>query len=206
MFTQVPFEETIDYILDQIYVQNKLPAIASKLIFKRLLYKVTQGTVFSFNGSLYRQVDGCGMGNPLSPVLANIFMCKLENDVLAHHTLTFSFYDRYVEDCFAKRPKNEPDKLLEDLNSYLHNIKFAVEENPSHYLDTEFKFTGNKFKRSVYKKPGKFPTHWSSQVPNKYKRNAIIGALHRAKKISTDWETEVKINQRNFPQRHHRKL
>ena len=107
------------------------------------------------------------MGNPLSPVLANIFKCKLENDVLSHHTL--AFYDRYVDDCFAKRPKNEPDKLLEDLifNSYHHNIKFTVEENPSHFLDTEFKFTRNKFKRSVYEKPGKVPTHWSSQVPNK---------------------------------------
>ena len=44
LFTQIPLEEIIDYILDQIYVQNKLPAIACKLIFKRLLYKVTQGT------------------------------------------------------------------------------------------------------------------------------------------------------------------
>ena len=105
LFTQIPLEETIDYILDQIYICNKLPAITGKLIFKRLLYKVTKGSVFSFNGSLYRQVDGCGMGNPLSPVLANIFMCKLENDVLPHHTL--AFYDRYVDDCFAKRRPQE---------------------------------------------------------------------------------------------------
>jgi len=37
--------------------------------------------VFSFNGHCYKQIDGCGMGNPLSSVLANIFKAKLESDV-----------------------------------------------------------------------------------------------------------------------------
>ena len=43
-----------------------LPQLSSKLIFHRLLNSVTRNTVFSFNGKLYRQTDGCGMGNPLS--------------------------------------------------------------------------------------------------------------------------------------------
>jgi len=47
------------------------------LIFKRLLYK---------------KIDGCGMGNPLSPVLANIFMAKLEADVV--QPFNPPFYDR----------------------------------------------------------------------------------------------------------------
>mgnify|MGYP001800150214 CR=1 FL=1 len=38
------------------------------------------------------------MGNLLSPVLANIFMCKLEEDVVT--PLAPHFYDRYVDDCF----------------------------------------------------------------------------------------------------------
>ena len=37
LFTNVPIQETIDYILDEIYLKNKLPKICSKLIFKRLL-------------------------------------------------------------------------------------------------------------------------------------------------------------------------
>ena len=31
---------------------------------------------------------------------------------------------------------NAPDTLLENLNSYHPNIKFTVEENPDHFLDT----------------------------------------------------------------------
>ena len=96
-------------------------------------FSVNEARYDAINRSLYRKVNGYGMGNPLFPVLTTIFMCKLENDVLLHHTLAFC--DRYVDDCFAKRPKNEPDKLLEDLNSYHKNIKFTVYEKPSHFLD-----------------------------------------------------------------------
>ena len=77
LFTEIPLDETINHIIDQIYNQQKLPQIASRLISKRLLERVTKGTTFTFNGKLYKQVDGCSMGNPLSPTSANIFMCKI---------------------------------------------------------------------------------------------------------------------------------
>ena len=34
--------------------------------------------------------------------------------------------------------------------------------------------------------------HYSSKVPCKYKRNAITGELHRAKKIALDYDKETK--------------
>ena len=111
-----------------------LPQLSSKLIFRRLLSSVTKNTVFSFNGKLYRQTDGCGMGNPLFPVLANIFMSKLEADVVRPFNPTF--YDRYVGDCFLEKRKDEPDQLLDHLNNYHPIIKFTVEENPDHFLRT----------------------------------------------------------------------
>ena len=52
LFTEIPLDETINHILDQIYKQHKLPQIASRAIFKRLLERVTKGTVFSFNGKI----------------------------------------------------------------------------------------------------------------------------------------------------------
>ena len=72
------------------------------------------------------------MGNPLSPSLAKIFMCKLE-DVVTPQNLPF--YDRYMDDCITKRKTNmnAPDTLLETLNSY------HPRENPDHFLDTSFK-------------------------------------------------------------------
>lgn len=196
LFTEIPLDETINHILDQIYKQHKLPQIASRAIFKRLLERVTKGTVFSFNGKLYKQVDGCSMGNPLSPTLANIFMCKLEEDVVTPHNLPF--YDRYVDDCFTKRKTNAPDNLLEKLNSYHPNIKFTVEENPDHFLDTSFNHQEGNFTTRVYQKPGKLQVHWKSAIPERWKRNTILGALHRAKRIATNWQAEVKAIKQSF--------
>ena len=39
------------------------------------------------------------------------------------------------------------------------------------------------------KKP---PVHWTSQIPVAYKHNAIIGELHRAKKIASNFDIEMK--------------
>ena len=135
------------------------------------------------------------LGNPLSPVLANIFMAKLEADVV--RPFNPPFYDRYVDDCFSKKKKNEPDALFEGLNRYHPNIVFTVEENPDHFLDTAFSYT-NKFNCSVFKKPGKLPTHWKSEVPTKWKRNCITSALHRAKRISTDFDKDLKTLETSF--------
>ena len=40
LFTNIPINETIDYILDQIYNKKKLKPICQKLIFKRFLLKL----------------------------------------------------------------------------------------------------------------------------------------------------------------------
>ena len=62
-FTQIPLDETTDYIVELIYKREALPILAPKLIFKCLLYKVTKGCLFSFNGNLYEQIDCCRIGN-----------------------------------------------------------------------------------------------------------------------------------------------
>ena len=47
LFTNVPIDDTIKYILEEIYTHNNLPHICSKLIFKRLLLKfATERTYF----------------------------------------------------------------------------------------------------------------------------------------------------------------
>ena len=37
----IPVDETISYIINEINQKNKLPQLCSKTIFKRLLYKLT---------------------------------------------------------------------------------------------------------------------------------------------------------------------
>ena len=103
-----------------------------------------------------------------------------------------------MNDCFTKRKTNAPDNLLEMLNSYHPNIKFTVEENPDHFLDTSFIHQEGNFTTKVYQKPGKLQVHWKSAIPERWKRNTILGALHRAKQIATNWKAEVKAIKQSF--------
>ena len=48
----MPIQKTIDYVLGEKYVKNKLPKISSKLIFKRLLLKLTTENTFIFRKKL----------------------------------------------------------------------------------------------------------------------------------------------------------
>ena len=40
LFTNIPIEETVSYIIEQIYVHKNLTPICSKLIFRRQLIKL----------------------------------------------------------------------------------------------------------------------------------------------------------------------
>ena len=94
--------------------------------------------------------------------------------------LTENEYSIKTTTDFAERLSNrtvDDDEVLVsyDVSSLFTEVPLdetTVEENPDHFLDTAFSYT-NKFNCSVFKKPGKLPTHWKSEVPTKWKRNCI---------------------------------
>ena len=43
----------------------------------------------------------------------------------------------------------------------------------------------------VFTKPNKFPVHWSSKMFVRYKRNAIIGELYGAKRMTCNFDKQV---------------
>ena len=48
---------------------------------KEMLIRFTKKDHFTFNEDVYKQTDDVAMGFPLGPVLANIFMDELENNI-----------------------------------------------------------------------------------------------------------------------------
>ena len=80
LFTSIPVSENIDYIIKEIY-ENKVikPMCKSKLIFHRLLGKLTKNCVFSVNDKLVKQVVECPMGGAMSA----IHMKRMEKDCIA---------------------------------------------------------------------------------------------------------------------------
>lgn len=53
----------------------------SKDDLTELLNLATKDQLFQFNGNLCKQIDGVAMGSPLGPLMANAFMCSIEENV-----------------------------------------------------------------------------------------------------------------------------
>ena len=71
-----------------------------KSTLKKLIKDSCIKIAFSFDGKIYKQIDGVSMGSSLGPVLANVIMTELERlvvDKLIKDGL-IKFYIRYVDD------------------------------------------------------------------------------------------------------------
>ena len=83
LFTNVPQEETIQILANKAFTRinwfnetHNLNITQDDLV--ELLRVATEHQLFQFNGSLYEQIDGVAMGSPLGPLMANTFMCSIE--------------------------------------------------------------------------------------------------------------------------------
>ena len=86
-------------------VQHKLKPICSKLLFKSLPIKLSTEVTFTFNSRFWKQTDGCTMGDPFSVTFSNIYMTKMERDVL--NPFNPIFYRRYVDDIYNRRKSSK---------------------------------------------------------------------------------------------------
>ena len=95
------------------------------------------------------------MGSPLGPVLANMFMVELEQNMVPTLSNDISLWKRYADDtiCFIKL--TSINKVLETLNSYHTNIKFTIEietENKILILDVLLIRNNSLASTKVYRK------------------------------------------------------
>ena len=79
------------------------------------------------------------------------------------------------------------------MNSYHPNINLTIEINPSKFLDAKVAQNKNEIKCFFLHKDNKLPFHWKSTVPRNYKKDVIVGDLHRANKITSDLEKEISV-------------
>ena len=82
LFTGIPVNETIDHIIQKICVKKEIKPFCKKSSFIKLLKKLTQECGFTTNNRLIKQVDGCPMNGLISVVFSDIYVCKLEEDIV----------------------------------------------------------------------------------------------------------------------------
>ena len=221
LFTNIPVDETIQVIVDKLY--PKTPGVKvrdqtwkgiSRLIFKRSLIWCLCNQTFSFNGTLYKQIDGCAMGSPLAPLMADIFMnhvleSKIKERTNNHINVLFvdynsgtqhfrqcrlKFFGRYVDDHLAVFDTPEDAQyFLTYLNSLHHKITFTMETESDSmlpFLDILITRHENNISTTVYRKTthsGVY-SHYTSFIPARMKRQLIYTLVDRAWKLCSSYE------------------
>ena len=84
-------------------------------------------SIIQFNGAPYEQIDGVAMGSPLRPLLANVFMSSLEEELKVVGKLP-PYYRRFVDGTLTVMPDIiTATDFLNTLNHGHPAVKFTME-------------------------------------------------------------------------------
>ena len=192
LFTNVPLDYTINVILQKIYRDKLVKTKIKRNEMKRLLELCTKELHFSFNGKMYKQIDGVVMGNPLGPVIANIFMVEMENNKVPMMSNLLTMWYRYVDDTIAFVKEDQINNIMNLHNNFHKDIKFTheTEENGEiPFLDVLVqRGDNNGLRLKVYRKKtcSNMYIHWNSFAPTAWKIGTLEGIIRRAYTICSD--------------------
>ena len=194
LFTNVPVDRTIQYILKRVYHDNSTPECSiPELTLKALLECCTKESPFRCpRGNKYKQIDGVAMGSPLGVLFANFFMGSIEEEVFCQIDKP-PIYCRYVDDIFVLGTDNDHISQLKIRLQEASGLNFTIENSTDGslpFLDVLVKQWNNKFISSVYTKPTN-PGHClngHSECPQRYKDSTISAYIRRALSHSSRWQ------------------
>ena len=117
--------------------------------------------------------DGVAMGSPLGPLMANVFLCHLE-DKLTRDGVMPTFYKRYVDDTLARMPSTDAAvDFLTTLNSLHPSLSFTMElpvDNKISFIGIVIIKNRTKIDTQVYRKPTNtgLLLHFQSHTDKRY--------------------------------------
>ena len=158
----------------------------------------TKSVSFSFNETMYRQIDGISKGSPLGPILANIFV-GFHEGLLFERCSRPALYLRYVDDTFACFScRDEALEFFQMLNNLHPSLVFTMEEehtNTLPFLDVLVERHQSNFVTSIYRKPtfSGLYLSWDSFAPKARKINLIKCLTFRALNICSDSKIEGEL-------------
>ena len=157
-YHNLPLSPTIDEISTILNSVNVPRNFADE--FLSLVKVYLTPNIGKFNNNFYKFADGLRMGCPLSPLLAEVFMNRFENELsTSGHPLTnnINLWVRYVDDVLCLWTGNLADLnlLLDFLNSRYPSIKFTMEVGGEsiNFLDLNIDITQGEFQFSIFRKP-----------------------------------------------------
>ncbi|BHF60302.1 hypothetical protein SprV_0100326600 [Sparganum proliferum] len=154
LFTSIPTDltiSTIDELLQEKYDETDQRPKQTHVIE---LLELCLRTFFTFNNRVYEQKKGTPMGSPLSGVIAEAVLQRLER--LVFRSYSPKFWARYVDDTFVVIKRNDVQDFKVLLNSIFPHIQFTMEEEDNNqlpFLDVNVTMmTNGEIRTTVYRK------------------------------------------------------
>nr|VZI37488.1 unnamed protein product [Spirometra erinaceieuropaei] len=120
--------ETIELLLREKYDETENRLGHAQII---QLLKFCLKTYFTFDGTIYEQVKGTPMGSPISGLIVEAVLPRLESLVFRHHRP--KFWARYVDGTLVIE-RNQVLTFKEHLNAVFPDIQFTMEEEKNNQL------------------------------------------------------------------------
>lgn len=154
MYTNIPVEDAIES-LQQHLIRCNVPPQETHVCIEIAKECMSQN-YFQFRGNYFKQISGLPMGSKLSPLLANIFMCDLEEKMKKSKIFPQIWY-RYVDDIFCIINSRQVNNFLQFLNAQHQSMTFTVEQEVNGiiaFLDLNIETTQDgSLDFSVFRKP-----------------------------------------------------
>ncbi|XP_023216718.1 uncharacterized protein LOC111619267 [Centruroides sculpturatus] len=152
---------------------------------------------FGFEGQTYKQNRGVPMGSPISGLLCELVVRKIEEKVVHSFRKDIVYFKRYVDDIFILWKSNRGiSNFIERINDNKDGLNLKLEQKSSvviHFLDINITFKKGHLSTNVYTKPTHSPFYIPAQSsdPFRYKL-AAFRALEGFFYIATTLWTEMK--------------
>ena len=158
LFTAIPVLKACTYIRDKLNNDTTLTSRTNLTTddIISLLEFVPSNNYFVYNDCIYKQIHGCAMGSPVSPVVANLCMEVIEDSALINSTVPPKIWKRYVDDSFVIIKTDAISAFHDTLNSIDPKISFTIESESNGqiaFLDTLVSRKNGKITIEVYRKP-----------------------------------------------------
>ena len=193
LFTSIPVEEAIGVIfvkLERDHFLNIRTKLEATDITSILSHLFINSAYFKKGSEYYSQNSGLAMGNPASPVIANIFMEHFEDLALSTTNCDIKFYGRYVDDTFVIIKQFDVQNFTNHLNGINPAIQFTSEVESNGrlpFLDCLIFRDNNKLQSTLYQKPTSSQRYlnFNSDQSNRVKDSVIISLYNQCRNTNT---------------------
>lgn len=194
LFTNIPIHLAINNIMKKWNMIQNYTKIPRKRFLDLLNFCLKENNYFMYGGKTFSQIKGMPMGNPLSPIIADIVLDHLlEQSIedLQKNNIQIKLLTKYVDDLFAIIKRKDEEAILKKFNEYHKNLKFTLEKEKNKsitYLDMR-----------IYREKDKLITDWfaksiasgrlinfESTQPIGQKINTARNLINRVMKISNN--------------------